>query len=56
MTARIWQTHTCADERTSTLARELGVSDLGARAWGEFEAGRRGDVFDRSLAAAVSAC
>jgi len=34
----------------------LGVTDLGERAWTEFEAGRRGDVFDRVLDAAGMAC
>jgi len=33
-------------------ADALGVADLGARAWEEFEAGHRGDLFDRALAAA----
>lgn len=33
-------------------ATALAIPDLGARAWGEFEAGRRGDIFDRVLAAA----
>jgi len=33
-------------------AGTLGIPDLAARAWAEFEAGRRGDVFDRVLAAA----
>jgi putative hydrolase of the HAD superfamily len=30
---------------------ELGVADLGARAWADFEAGVRGRIFDEALAA-----
>lgn len=30
-------------------AERLGVRDLASRAWAEFEAGRRGDIFDRVL-------
>lgn len=32
-------------------ATALGLPGIGGRAWAEFEAGRRGDVFDRILAA-----